>query len=1212
MASTTTARASIRERLDQLFKQRIVIFDGSIGVLLQKQGLSEEDWRGERFKDHPKLLKNNVDILCLSRPDIVSRIHRDYLEAGADLITTNTFTATPISQADYGLQDFAYEINVAGARLARAAADGYENRFVAGSLGPTNVTLSLSPKVDDPSYRDVTFDQLREGYAVAARGLRDGGVDFLLIETIFDTLNSKAAIAAVKEVAPELPLFISVTIVDRSGRNLSGQTVEAWWNSIEHADPFAAGINCSLGATEMRPYIEALSRVAPVYVTCYPNAGLPNSFGGYDEEPPITSRLLREFAASGFLNAAGGCCGTTPEHIRQIRKAVAGLPPRQVPQRFSRARFSGLESFEIGPDTGFVVIGERTNLTGSLKFRRLIESGDFTGAVVVALDQVRGGANMLDVNMDADLLESEVAMTHFLNLIATEPEIARIPIMVDSSKWTVLEAGLKCLQGKGVCNSISLKEGEEAFLEKAKLVREYGAAVVVMAFDEKGQADTLERKVNICSRAYKLLVEKAGYHPDDIIFDPNILAIATGIEEHAGYAKAFIEAASEIKKRCPGVHISGGVSNLSFSFRGNDRVREAMHSAFLYHAIRAGLDMGIVNAGQLVVYEDIPKDLLELVEDVIFDRRPDATERLVDFAKTVSGGGTKREVDLAWREKPVDDRLAYAVLHGEVAFIEADAEEARQKYGKPLLVIEGPLMDGMKVVGDLFGAGKMFLPQVVKSARAMKRAVAYLQPFMEAEKEASGSQQVRGKLVLATVKGDVHDIGKNIVGVVLGCNNYEVHDLGVMVPAEKILDTAIELGADAVGLSGLITPSLDEMVTVAKEMTRRQFTIPLLIGGATTSKQHTAVRIAPAYTGATVHVLDASRVIGVVSDLFDDTRRVTFDRDNRALQEKLRAQHTTSKRPLLTLGEARAKRPRLDFSDLPAPPFTGPRVIEPNLSELREYIDWTFFFHAWELKGKFPAILDSPSHGAVARELFRHAEELLDEIQTKGWLRAKGVYGFWPARAEGDDLALENGVRFPMLRQQVDHGDDKPYYSLADFVAPADDHIGAFAVTAGLGVDELAARFTAEHDDYHAIMVKALADRLAEAFAEYLHEVVRRSWYEKGPKLSSEELIGEKYRGIRPAFGYPACPDHSEKRTLFDLLDAPSIGMELTESFAMTPTAAVSGLYFAHPDSRYFMVGKVGRDQVDDYARRKAMPMAEVQRWLRPILGYEEEEPART
>ncbi len=852
-----------------------------------------------------------------------------------------------------------------------------------------------------------------------------------------------------------------------------------------------------------------------------------------------------------------------------------------------------------------MTIGERTNITGSQRFRRLIESGDFGGAVQVALDQVRGGANLLDVNMDADLLESEKAMVRFLNLIATEPEIARIPIMVDSSKWTVLEAGLKCLQGKGVCNSISLKEGEEPFLAKARSVRELGAAAVVMAFDEKGQADTLERKVAICARAYHLLTEKAGFRPDEIIFDPNILAIATGIEEHAAYAKAFIDATREIKQRCPGVRISGGVSNLSFSFRGNDRVREAMHSAFLYHAIRAGLDMAIVNAGQLAVYEDIPKDLLELVEDVIFDRRPDATERLVEFAKTVSGAGAKREIDLSWRDGTVEERLAFAVLHGEVAYIEADAEEARQKYGRPLNVIEGPLMDGMRVVGDLFGAGKMFLPQVVKSARAMKRAVAYLEPFMIAEKEATGAQHARGKLVLATVKGDVHDIGKNIVGVVLGCNNYEVHDLGVMVPADRILDTAVEVGADAVGLSGLITPSLDEMVDVAKEMTRRGMDLPLLIGGATTSKQHTAVRIAPAYTGSTVHVLDASRVIGVVSDLFDEVRRPTFDRDNRALQEKLRAQHTSAQRELLPLEAARESRWRLDFEGLPRPPFTGACTIEPDLKTLREYIDWTFFFHAWELKGKFPAILDSPTHGAAARELFAHAEELLDQMQIHGSVRAKGVYGFWPARAEGDDVVLDNGVCFPMLRQQVDHGDDKPYLSLADFVAPANDHVGAFAVTAGLGVDELAARFSAEHDDYRAIMAKALADRLAEAFAEYLHEKVRREWYEGGPKMSSEDLIRERYRGIRPAFGYPACPDHSEKRTLFDLLDARSIGMELTETCAMTPTAAVAGMYLGHPQSRYFMVGKIGRDQVADYARRKGMTIAEVERWLRPNLGYE-------
>ena len=1205
-----TASASTRDRLDRLFKQRIAIFDGSMGVMLQHKGLSDDDFRGERFRDHPKPLRNNSDVLCLTQPALVTQVHREYLEAGADIITTNTFTATRVSQADYGLADIAYEMNLEGARLARKAADEFENRFVAGSLGPTNVTLSLSPKVDDPSYREVTFDELKDGYAEAVRALREGGVDFLLIETIFDTLNSKAAIAAVKEVAPELPLFISMTVVDRSGRNLSGQTVEAFWTSVEHAQPFAAGINCSLGATEMRPYIAAMSRVAPVYVFCYPNAGLPNAFGGYDEAPPTTSRLLKEFAEAGYLNAAGGCCGTGPEHIRQIREAVESIARREVPDRVARTSFSGLEPFEIGPDSGFVVVGERTNVTGSIRFRRLIESGDFTGAVQVALDQVRGGANLLDVNMDADLLDSEVAMVRFLNLIATEPEIARIPIMVDSSKWTVLEAGLKCVQGKGVCNSISLKGGEDSFLEQARRVREYGAAAVVMAFDETGQADTFERKVAICSRAYKLLTVKAGFEPEDIIFDPNILPIATGIEEHSAYAKNFIDATREIKRLFPRVRVSGGVSNLSFSFRGNDRVREAIHSAFLYHAIRAGLDMGIVNAGQLVVYEDIPKDLLEMVEDIIFDRRPDATERLVDFAKSVTGAGTKREKDLAWREGTIEERLAHAVLHGEVEFIEADAEEARQKYQKGLLVIEGPLMDGMKFVGDLFGAGKMFLPQVVKSARAMKRAVAYLEPFMEAEKEASGSQSVRGKLVLATVKGDVHDIGKNIVGVVLACNNYEVIDLGVMVPVDKILDTAIELKADVVGLSGLITPSLDEMVVVAKEMTRRQFTIPLLIGGATTSKQHTAVRIAPAYDGSTVHVLDASRVIGVVSDLLDKDRRHTFDRDNQALQEKLRAQHSTSRRALLTLADARAKRQKLLFDELPKPPFTGTKVIEPKISTLREYIDWTFFFHAWELKGKFPAILDSPSHGAVARELFGHAEEMLDEIQAKGWLQAKGVYGYWPARAEGDDILLENGVRFPMLRQQVDHGDDKPYFSLADFIGPRGDHLGAFAVTAGLGVDELVERYQAEHDDYRAIMVKALADRLAEAFAEYLHEVARREWYEKGPRLSSEDLIGERYRGIRPAFGYPACPDHSEKHKLFDLLDARSIGMDLTESGAMTPTAAVAGLYFAHPQSKYFMVGKVGRDQVEDYAKRKGMPVTEAERWLRPILGYEESTPS--
>src|ERR1700688_2588771 len=879
---------STRERLDRLFKQRIVIFDGSMGVMLQHKGLSDQDFRGERFRDHPKPLRNNSDVLCLTQPALVMQVHREYLEAGADIITTNTFTATRVSQNDYGLGDIAYEMNFEGARLARHAADAFENRFVAGSLGPTNVTLSLSPRVDDPSYREVTFDELKEGYAEAARALREGGVDFLLIETIFDTLNSKAAIAAVKEVAPELPLFISMTVVDRSGRNLSGHTVEAFWTSVEHAEPFAAGINCSLGATEMRPYIAAMSRVAPVYVFCYPNAGLPNAFGGYDEEPPTTSRLLKEFAEAGYLNAAGGCCGTGPEHIRQIREAVAHVSAREVPDRVERSSFSGLEPFEIGPDSGFVVVGERTNVTGSIRFRRLIEGGDFTGAVQVALDQVRGGANLLDVNMDADLLDSEAAMVRFLNLIATEPEIARIPIMVDSSKWTVLEAGLKCVQGKGVCNSISLKGGEESFLQQARLVRDYGAAAVVMAFDELGQADTFERKVEICSRAYKLLTEKAGFEPEDIIFDPNILPIATGIEEHSAYAKNFIEATREIKKRFPRVHVSGGVSNLSFSFRGNDRVREAIHSAFLYHAIRAGLDMGIVNAGQLAVYQDIPKDLLEMVEDIIFDRRPDATERLVDFAKSVSGTGTKREKDLTWREGTVEERLAYAVLHGEVEFIEVDAEEARQKYKKGLSVIEGPLMDGMKVVGDLFGAGKMFLPQVVKSARAMKRAVAYLEPFMQAEKEASGSQSVRGKLVLATVKGDVHDIGKNIVGVVLACNNYEVIDLGVMVPVDKILATAREKQVDVIGLSGLITPSLDEMVHVAREMERQGFKLPLLIGGATPSRAHTAVKIAPHYSEPVVHILDASRAVPVTTSLLSDAGKSDFVAQHRAEYEAVR------------------------------------------------------------------------------------------------------------------------------------------------------------------------------------------------------------------------------------------------------------------------------------------------------------------------------------
>ena len=1193
------------ERLRELLAERILILDGAVGTMFQREHLSEEDFRGERFADHPSSLQGDGDVLSLTHPELVEKMHRAYLEAGADVITTNTFTATPISQADYGLQDLAYEMNKASAEIARRTVADYPDRFVAGSLGPTNVTLSISPQVDDPSFRTITYDQLYDGYAESARGLRDGGVDLLLVETIFDTLNGKAAIAAARAVAPELPLVISVSIVDRSGRNLSGQTVEAFWISIQHARPLAVSINCSLGAEEMRPYLADLARVATVPVFCYPNAGLPNAFGGYDQQPATTSELLREFAEAGFVNAVGGCCGTGPEHIVEIRRAVAGIAPRTIPETNPRPRFSGMEPFEIGPDSSFVVIGERTNVTGSARFRRLIEADDYGAALAVALEQVRGGANLLDVNMDADLLDSEMAMTKFLNLVATEPEVARIPIMVDSSRWSTIEAGLKCLQGKGVANSLSLKEGEEPFLEQARKVHAYGAAVVVMAFDEQGQADTAERKVAICERAFKILTEKAGFPPEDIIFDPAILAIATGMEEHASYAKAFIEAAAEIKRRCPGTHISGGVSNLSFAFRGNDRVREAIHSAFLYHAIQAGLDMGIVNAGQLALYEDIPADLKELVEDVIFDRRPDATERLVDFAKNVAGEGTKREIDLSWREAPVEQRISHALVHGIVDFIEADAEEARLKYGRPLSVIEGPLMDGMKIVGDLFGAGKMFLPQVVKSARAMKRSVAYLQPFMEAEKDAA-DRQARGRIVMATVKGDVHDIGKNIVGVVLGCNSYEVIDLGVMVPVDRILETAIAEHADAIGLSGLITPSLDEMVNVAKEMERRHLEIPLLIGGATTSKQHTAVRIAPAYSQPTLHVLDASRVVGVVSDLLDPVRKAALDKENRALQAKLREQHAgKATRPLLPVDRARQNRARLEFSDLPIPEFVGTRMVEPDLETLREYIDWTFFFHAWELRGRFPAILDHPQMGASARELFENAQTLLDEIIANRSLTARGVYAFWGAQSEGDDILLENGVRLPMLRQQVEHGEERPYLSLADFIAPSPgDHLGAFAVTAGIGADELANRYQEEGDDYRSIMVKALADRLAEAFAEYLHEVVRNEWYDEA-KVPKEDLVAEKYRGIRPAYGYPACPDHSEKGKLFDLLGAGRAGMSLTETFSMLPAAAVSGLYFAHPDAKYFAIGKVGRDQVADYARRKGMIVKDAEHWLSPNLGYE-------
>ena len=1235
--------ADILTTLDALAAKRILVLDGAMGTMIQRHQLTEADFRGARFARHPRDVKGNNDLLVLTRPDVVAGVHHEYLEAGSDIIETNSFSSTAIAQADYGLEPYVYELNVEAGRLAKAAAVEWsvrtpeKPRFVAGSMGPTNRILSISPDVDNPAFRTMTFDALREAYKDQVRGLIDGGCDLLLLETIVDTLNAKAGIVAIEEVFEEkgvrLPLMISVTITDRSGRTLSGQTIDAFWASIAHAKPFSVGINCALGARDMRPYVAELARIAECYVSCYPNAGLPNTFGEYDEKPADTGGYLHEFAGSGFVNIVGGCCGTTPEHIRAISEGVAGVPPRIVPNgsrgdssvsqgRFTQ--FAGLETLTIRPDSTFQMIGERTNVTGSMRFARLIRAGDLAEAASVALDQVRGGANLVDVNMDEGMLDSERAMTDFLNYIATEPEIARVPTLIDSSKWSVILAGLKCVQGKPVVNSISLKEGEADFLQKAAVVRRFGAGVVVMAFDETGQADTVERKVAICQRAYRLLVDRAGFDPTDIIFDPNILAIATGLEEHNQYAIHFIEATRIIKATCPGVKVSGGVSNLSFSFRGNDVVREAIHSAFLYHAIKAGMDMGIVNAGQLVVYEDIPKDLLERVEDVIFNRRPDATERLVEFAGSVLGAGKKPELDQAWRSGTVEARLSHALVHGVVDFIEQDVEEARRTYPRPLDVIEKPLMDGMKVVGELFGAGKMFLPQVVKSARAMKRAVAYLEPFMEAErlegKREGRAQKGKGKIVLATVKGDVHDIGKNIVAVVLGCNSYEVLDLGVMVSCDRILQAALEVDADVIGLSGLITPSLDEMVFVAKEMERRNFRRPLLIGGATTSRQHTAVKIAPEYGQATVHVLDASRVVDVVSSLLSDTERSRFEQENRVLQGTLRQQYSARReRPLLSYEAALKNRLKTDWTAAPlAPAFAGRRVVEAPLGELVPFIDWTFFFAAWELKGRFPAILDHPQSGAAARELYDNARVLLDRMVTERLLVARGVYGFWPAASEGDDVVVYRDqqrsgelTRFNMLRQQETIADGKPNLSLADFVADrtsgVTDYIGAFAVTAGLGADEEAHRYERARDDYNAILVKALADRLAEAFAAYLHAIARKEWgIDQG--LAPDDILAERHRGIRPGFGYPACPDHSEKFKLFDLLDARAVGIALTENAAMMPAASVSGLYFAHPQARYFTVGRLGEDQIASYARRKGQSIEEAERWLGSALAYE---PAR-
>ncbi len=1225
-------------QLDNLLAERILVLDGAMGTMIQRHRLDEAAFRGPRFAAHTHDLQGNNDVLILTQPGVIRGIHDEYLNAGADIIETNTFNSNTASQADYGLEALVYELNFEGATLARAAADACtartpdRPRFVAGSIGPTSRTLSISPDVNNPAFRAISFDGLKDAYAEQIRGLIEGGVDLLLVETIFDTLNAKAAFMAIDDVQSrlgrQLPLMVSVTVTDRSGRTLSGQTIDAFYISIEHARPWSVGVNCALGARDMRPYLAELARQAQCWVSAYPNAGLPNAFGQYDELPDETAALLRDFAESGFANILGGCCGTTPDHIRAIADAVRGVPPRAPrgergglkPAAYDTMRLSGLEPLIIRPDSNFQMIGERTNVTGSKKFARLIKNDDYTEAAAVALEQVRGGANLVDVNMDEGMLDSEQAMTTFLQYIATEPEIARVPLMVDSSKWSVIEAGLKCVQGKSVVNSISLKEGEEDFLKKATLVRKYGAAVIVMAFDEEGQADTIARKVAICQRAYRLLLDKAGFDPSDIVFDPNVLAIATGLEEHNEYAINFIEATKQIKAACPGVRISGGISNLSFSFRGNDVVREAIHSAFLYHAIKAGLDMGIVNAGQLVVYEDIPADLLEHVEDVLFNRRPDATERLVTFAERVRGAGTKRESDLGWRDRTVEERLSYSLVHGIVDFIEQDAEEARQKLGRPLDVIEGPLMDGMKTVGNLFGAGKMFLPQVVKSARAMKRAVAYLEPFMEAEKALlpkASQKSNAGRVLMATVKGDVHDIGKNIVGVVLGCNNYEVIDLGVMVSSDRILQEAAARNVDIIGLSGLITPSLDEMVFVAKEMERRKLTTPLLIGGATTSRQHTAVKIAPEYSQTTVHVLDASRAVDVVSSLLSDQKRGAFLATVRAEQEELRKQYSTKReRPLLPYETARANRLETDWdaNELSAPWFVGRRVVEPPIEQIAPFIDWTFFFSAWELKGRFPAILDHPAYGAAARDLYAQAQVILTRIAQEKRLTARGVYGFWPSNTIGDDIVVYQDdarkaelVRFHMLRQQEPIADGRPNRSLADFIAPresgAPDYVGAFAVTAGLGCDDLVKEYEAQHDDYNAIIVKAVADRLAEAFAEYLHAQARKDWgYGKTEQLSNDELIAEKYRGIRPAFGYPACPDHTEKTALFRLLHAPEIGIELTESFAMMPAASVSGLYFSHPQAKYFNVGRIGRDQLEDYARRKEMTIEEAERWLAPNL----------
>ena len=1219
-------------KLTDLARERILVLDGAMGTMIQQLKLEEADFRGARFADWSQDLRGNNDLLILTKPDSIRDIHLAYFKAGADICATNTFSSTTIAQADYALESVARELNFEGARLACEAArlaeeeDG-KPRFVAGAMGPTNRTASISPDVSNPGFRATSFDDLREAYKEAALGLIEGGADLLLVETIFDTLNAKAAIFAIEEAFAEtgkrLPVMISGTITDLSGRTLSGQTPQAFWNSIAHAKPFSVGLNCALGAREMRAHLAEISRVADTLVCAYPNAGLPNEFGLYDESPDYMASLIREFATSGLVNVVGGCCGTTPDHIAAIAQAVEGLAPRAVPAVAPRLRLSGLEPFELTPDIRFVNVGERTNVTGSAKFRKLITAGDYAAALDVARDQVINGAQIIDVNMDEGLLDSKKAMVEFLNLVAAEPDIARVPVMVDSSKFEVIEAGLKCLQGKAVVNSISMKEGVEAFKAQAEIVKRHGAAVVVMAFDEIGQADTKARKVEICSRAYKILTEEVGLPPQDIIFDPNIFAVATGIEEHDNYGVDFIEATREIRQRMPLVHISGGVSNLSFSFRGNEPVREAMHSVFLYHAIAAGMDMGIVNAGQLAVYEKIDPELREACEDVVLNRRKDGTERLLAVAekfRNVKGQAQVR--DESWRQASVEKRLEHALVNGITDYIEADVEEARLASKRPLDVIEGPLMAGMNVVGDLFGSGKMFLPQVVKSARVMKQAVAWLMPFMEDEKDSRASA---GKILLATVKGDVHDIGKNIVGVVLACNNFEIIDLGVMVPAQKIIETAKAENVDIIGLSGLITPSLDEMCFVASELERENFDVPLLIGGATTSRVHTAVKIHPNYErGQAVYVTDASRAVGVAQALISREARAPYIEQVRAEYARTAEAHRRAEADKLRtpLARARANALKTDWVDYtpPKPTFTGVRVFSSyDLAELAKYIDWTPFFQTWELKGRYPAILDDDKQGEAARGLFADAQDMVKKIVDERWFNPRAVIGFWPANSIGDDIALYSGesradeiAKLHTLRQQLSRRDGRPHLALADFIAPATggkaDYIGGFVVTAGVEEEKIAERFSRANDDYRSIMVKALADRFAEAFAERMHERVRKEFWAYAPDedFSPDDLLGETYRGIRPAPGYPAQPDHTEKAVLFELLQAEKrTGVKLTESYAMWPGSSVCGLYFSHPQAHYFGVAKVERDQVEDYADRKGMDIGEVERWLAPVLNYD-------